>query len=368
LSLFSKLLKLRPSDSQKAPLEDFFTEIVVHLFNLSPDLLRRWIASLNLFDVSDAAAISIISQPTYDRFTGKAFRSRPDMLIQIDTGDTRDWIFLESKIGSQEGPDQLQRYAEILDSIGHIRYKGLLYVTRDYEPKAQSEIFKNIPETRVRFKQLRWYAFYNFLSQQSPNLFTDEVLSFMKEYHMAQNYQFTSAELVALSNMPNALSMLDETLLGEVRDRFSRAIGPLDLRPQTVFKQLILGRRYLLYAWLGNDFWSGLGYLFPINEYPRLTILVEVGPRAGRRTEILEAMQEIVTSQPTWKGHGLNSSDWASISISNSLAEFLGTEDHVNEIKNHFLERISELEELTLAYPELPWKMPTPMPIEDETS
>jgi hypothetical protein len=359
VSLFKKLLQLHSKYPGIVPEEDFFTEIVAHLFMACPDLLHRWVTSLNFFDLTDAVSMQVVPQPSFDPLTGHAIGSRPDVLIKVENGEESDWIFLESKLGSVEGTDQLQRYAEILHSRDKVRHKALLYVTKHYDPKDQSEIFRNISETSVQFKQLRWQDFYCFLSRQPGNPLSDEVLAFMRETRMDQSNQFTSSELLALSNMPNVLRIMNEILQGEVRDRFEKVVGTVDRNPKTVLRMLVDNRVYYHYRWFPEKFWCGVGFALPLDEYPIVKLLVEVAPTSGERPVIVNAMREIVASRPIWQPTNLDRSDqWTHISIKRSLRDFLPFEDQVSAIKEHLIKSIDELEAIISLYPHLPWRDP----------
>lgn len=69
----------------------------------------------------------------------------------------------------------------------------------------------------VRFEQLRWHDFYRFLLTVEKDAFVEEVMAFMEEQGTARSYRFSPTELIALSGVPRAFEIFDETLGGEVR-------------------------------------------------------------------------------------------------------------------------------------------------------
>lgn len=129
---------------------------------------------------------------------------------------------IESKIGSWEGQDQLKRYAGHLSNMSGTR-KNLVYVTRAYDPKDENEILSGIDD--VCFKQLRWHDFYRFLQTVERDALIEEVMTFMEEQDMARSYRFSTEDLMALSGVPRAFEILDETFEGEVKAELESFAG-----------------------------------------------------------------------------------------------------------------------------------------------
>lgn len=250
MTLFSRLLRLH---GETVPLEDFFTEIVTYLFSTSHKLLCDWIVYADLLDINDHSRSHIVSQPKFTALEHHGIDSRPDMLIEILDNQSRDVIIIESKIGSSEGQDQLRRYAEILAELPNIRQGLLLYITRNFEPKNEKIILRKLSRRKVRFRQLRWYTFYNFLRLQPSNIFIMEVIKFMEEKGMAQSNQFTVTDILTLSNMSKVLSLMDETMWGEVKIKFQKVISPKVCSPRKSIDFLRDWGRYIMYADMNKE-------------------------------------------------------------------------------------------------------------------
>lgn len=183
-SLFQSLRSSR-EDSGSTHLENYFTKIVTHLFQTSPEILYAWLRYIDL--VKDT---SQYNKPP-DVFPEKPYNCHPhfplhltkscrvDIVIELSCGAYRDLIFIESKIDSGEHNDQLRRYAEHLNSQQEVRNKTLLYVTRDPDKKDKATVLGNISEAAVRFEQERWYTLQRVLQDQSKNLLFDEIIIFM---------------------------------------------------------------------------------------------------------------------------------------------------------------------------------------------
>ena len=70
-------------------------------------MLLSWLEYLGLIDSSEYIDFNVSTQISYDE-------GRPDIVIELFTEDELDLIFIESKLGAQEGHQQLRRYAREL--------------------------------------------------------------------------------------------------------------------------------------------------------------------------------------------------------------------------------------------------------------
>ena len=358
MGLFRQLLNLNTSS---VPLEDFFTELVAYLFSMDKEILYAWFKELNLLDISAYLDVYVSTQRKFERLPDHPSDSRPDIVIELVDikSQSRSIIFVESKIGSTEIPGQLKRYAEILHyKFSGYQHKFLLYITRDFDPKDKKKIFKNIPETTVQFKQLRWHQFYRFLKPQADTMLVQEILTFMGEYRMAHSNQFSSIDVIALANFTKSLNLMEEIMWEEVSLRFKKVLGAIKQK-STAITQIQSHGRYLMSASMPKGkWWCGLGFILKTSEstdYPIVRLLLEVDPSSPLREEIIKAMKGIC-EQYGWKSYNLdNPKAWSKIVQEKSLQDFLSEEDHVVAIRNFFLKALDELEEIKKQYSNLPW-------------
>lgn len=355
VALFSRLLNL---NTGSIPLEDFFTELVAYLFSTDKEILYSWLKNLNLLDINIYLDAYVSTQRKFEPLGDRRLASRPDILIELVDTKSRSIIFIESKIGSQEGYEQLSRYAEVLHGISGFQHKFLLYITRDFDPKDREDIFKNISQSTVQFRQLRWHQFYRFLKSQADTMLVQEIVTFMDEYRMAHNNQFSSIDVIALANFTKSLELMKEIMWGEVGQRFEKVLGTIKQK-STALTQVQEHGRYLMTASMpSGKWWCGLGFILKtshLTDYPIVRLVLEVDPNSPRRAEIIEAMKDIC-EQYGWRGYNLDSSkDWAGIVRDKSLQDFLSEEDHVVAIKRFFLQALDELEKIKDQYSKLPW-------------
>lgn len=359
-SLFKKLLQLKNRDSDRTPLEDFFTEILAFLLKTRTNILVDLLNQFSISSIKQPDFICLSTQESFDALANHAHASRPDVLIEVASGDQRDIVFIESKIGSTEGWEQLRRYAEHLNHLQNINNGILLFITRDYEPKNQDEILERCDRTKVKFLQLRWHEIYRFLTKYQEDFLLKEIKSFMEIHNMSQSGQFNAVDILALTNFSNAKRVMDETLLGEVAEKFRATCGFASQigTALTEFKQ---HNRYIINSDRGGAIWVGLGYWVDpsiTTNCPEVGVLIETVPNSTDREQILKAMLEIVqSSSEKWRGTNLTQTkSWSSITQMKPLHTFMSGEDHVASVKTYFKEMLADVSSIRQKYSHLPWK------------
>ena len=175
MSVLSRLLRFHGGTVR---LEDYFTEIFAHLLSIYPDLCLAWLSQSGVLPNNGKYShIRITTQRAFGALDAHRHSSRPDVVIELSEGFSpevahdersgevpvppRDVVFVESKIGSREGDDQLKRYAEQLSDIPSVRRRKLVYVTRGYDPKDADEIVGGLrgSDAPVGCLSLRWHGF-----------------------------------------------------------------------------------------------------------------------------------------------------------------------------------------------------------------
>jgi len=102
----------------------------------------------------------------------------------------------------------------------------------------------------------------------------------------------------------------------------------------------------------------GIGFYSTYEDYPIVSVVYEFNPRrCSDYPHVVEVMQEFVNTHSGWETFDLNSdAEWQGISFDRSLVEFLHFKDHISEIQKFFLEKLRELHEVKVKYPQLYWK------------
>lgn len=342
MGLFLQLQRL--SRSEYFPLENFHTEIVAQVLRNIPALTLAWLRSLGATDLEKPKLIQISTQETYAKLSAHNHEcdSRPDMVIRLEVDGKTDLIFVESKIPSQQGYNQLQRYADHLEAARQnpeVRRASLVFITRDFEA---------LP-TRLaqdpRCKLTRWFYFFQQLKPYAKqDSLAKELSIFMQENRMAMGNKISSTEVIALENFIRTKLLLDEALGGEVYQAAERILGKVSYKGMD---DLHDDPRYVVQhgAW-HQDVIFLLGYWFPKDD-PDISLWIGLtiysNPSASTRAGVREKFRG-------WAGEGADGwisspqveSQWATLYKGRSLQTFLGEADHIRAIKNFFLSLLEE--------------------------
>jgi hypothetical protein len=351
MSLFTKLLRLHGA---RRPLEDFFTEVVAAVLRRRPRLLVDWLRLIDAADDPDATVDFISTQKEYAALESHNSGSRPDLAIGLTTDRGRTRILIESKVGSSEGPEQLQRYADLLKEENADR-RVLIYCTRDYDPKEPEEAWSS-SERPVHFRSARWHTLYAVLDGHREDPIVEEVCLFMEEYDMSQDGLFTPADVAALERFPTSLALMKQAVWGEVSRDVERVIGK---RPSERSSNAQLGHhgRYLLKIDMRDKWWFGLGFFLARARaaYPNVGVVLETNPSSPRVAEIRRAMEDI-SARPGWTSYNLREEgSWFGVQRVEALNHFLHMENHVDAIEEFFLGLLNEIREIRAEWSELPW-------------
>lgn len=114
MSLFQQLSHL--SSSERFQIEDFHTEIVAQVLRNSPTLTLAWLQDIGATTLISADYIGIDTQERFAKLATHRSGSRLDLTIRLVANGSTELIFIESKLPSKQGVDQLQRYAEQLEA------------------------------------------------------------------------------------------------------------------------------------------------------------------------------------------------------------------------------------------------------------
>jgi hypothetical protein len=271
-------------------------------------------------------------------------------------------VMIESKIGSWEGQEQLRRYAEHLDRMTGTR-KTLVYITRAYDPKSEEKILAGT--RNANFRQLRWRDFYKFLQKSEKDALVEEVMLFMEEQGMSRSHRLSTIDLMALSGVPRAIEIFDETFGDEVKAELESFAGnKVNKREDFGLGQVRGNKRFIMIAFLQGNLYCYTAYeLDTPDGYPEARVYLEASPtkdtKEGARKASVAAMRKLAL-RDEWDSVGLDDpAGFLRVWCGRSLADFLHENDHIAAIKRFFIESIRQLrEELTefkKENPDLPW-------------
>lgn len=310
-SLLGRLLPLFIGPQR---VEDLFTEAVARLFERRPELCLSWMDELGLITPAseeDQRHINVSTQKSFVALEEHGMGSRPDLIVEVhhavedaESESVKDVVMIESKLGSWEGQEQLKRYAEHLGRMTGMK-KHLIYITHAYDPKEEEDILANAQG--VGFRQLRWHDFYTFLQKVESDVLIEEVMAFMEEQGMAKSFRFSATDLMALSGVPRAFDIFDETLGDEVRAELESFAGN-KVRPEST-------SLYYVRPWSGyyavarldrGDLQCLVGYgMGTSDSYPEAIVSLQAKPNAAGRDVAIASMKRIALCEG-WEGDSLD--------------------------------------------------------------
>jgi hypothetical protein len=333
------------------------TEVVAAVLRNAPELALEWLRAIGATELHVADAVEVSTQVRYAQLAGHEADSRVDLVIRLSGGGRREVIFVESKVGSGQGYQQLQRYAELL-AVECARAPGaqgcLVFVTRDFEPCKKPAV----PEFAFRFRATRWFEVYRMLkARRNGDGLEKQLLLFMKENHMSNGNTFRSVDLVALENFLSAKALMDQTL-EELPEQAAKLRGIMSSQTKAM-GELRKWSRYVRFIDYKSIFLM-VGYWLPSEDPDEPVwagVAMQSNPGGPARNEVIAAFKGWIAKEtPGREGDELDvSSSWSAIHKGVSLNTLLSTKDDVAALKAHFDALLDEVESFQRAYPTLPW-------------
>lgn len=204
--MFYNLYKLSPKESGRRATEDFTTEILAGLLRAEPEFSIAFYELLGL------------PKESYVVHTQRAYKlvDRQDCIVDLVLESETMICFVELKVDSNEGLDQLDRYAEVLDRLNRTNDKRtfLKYGTKFPEQK----------DTQVHsFTQFTWHQIAGILKRFTRHYYLSNFYEYLKTHRMANNYEITAEKIDSARLMQDTLNTFDHFLtnsLGEFKNTF----------------------------------------------------------------------------------------------------------------------------------------------------
>lgn len=187
--MFVNLYKLsRKTDSKRTSFEDFNTESFAGVLKMSPQILNSFVDFLKL----PAGKYKVSTQVYYS--LSNTNNCVVDMVLKSDT----TVCFIENKVNSEEGWEQLSRYAQVLteyynnDDLENRRTTHLRYCTKNVDIKTVID---------HDFFQFRWFQVGQLIAENHPSdVLGMNYLKFLQHHKMALDASITTDTVVSLKN------------------------------------------------------------------------------------------------------------------------------------------------------------------------
>jgi len=170
--MVNELFNLYKNNSKKTPLEDFNTECFASILNMYPEVKEAFITFLRL-PIDNYKVITQLK---------KDLKGYTNCIIDFALVGEENVCFIENKVESKEGAEQLYRYGQVLDLYYSNKNKYLFYCTKYSEPKNLDGEFK-----AYNFKQFKWFEVAKFLKPYTTdNILIKNYIGFLKRFNMQQ--------------------------------------------------------------------------------------------------------------------------------------------------------------------------------------
>jgi hypothetical protein len=276
MPLLNRILGLLPSYFTSVPLEDFITEAFVGILEEASLVNTFCHDFLNL----EEDEYELYSQKQYTSLEGKI--AKIDMVVR-----GRNMLcFIENKVESKEGYEQLEKYRKILDEQSVYGYKTkLCYCTKHLDEKAES--FGN------DFFQYRWRDVANWLTTYKEQAIVNDFLHLLNENNMGSNSDLTLEDLYFMTQAPNLLQKLN-TYLEAFKEEFQKKIDSVPSKESDVAKYIRERNQFISFKQnILETGYTEIGFGIDFNAQPKISLWLWVNRNHVRKGEIGAKAKEI---------------------------------------------------------------------------
>lgn len=325
MTVYNRLLNLYGSgNSLRTPKEDFCTECLAGILESDQSLLNDFVTSVLKIRVDENFRVE-----TQKVYFHEGTKSIVDMVFQ-----SRSVIcFMEMKVDSSEGANQLQKYHELLMQSPEIgeNERVLMYCTLYLEEKDHEW-----PE----FRQVRWKDIAEFFAGKTKkNTLIKTFYQFLEENKMAGNERFSYEDLIGLGVYGSIASKVYEVFLSlqnELEEKFTSRAWRDRFNQVTDYDRLAFWCEHVL-----GDGGSEVLFSFEfsgsaINNGPRIVTQLWVESKNSEYSKFVSVCTE--REMPIEDiGNGTR------IIYKEPLANFIEKENQLKEIENWFSDHLKIL-------------------------
>jgi len=329
--MLNRLLKLYSKANSITPVEDFTTEVFASILETDEVILKIFITEILELNYDE---FQIETQKNYSLSNGER------AIIDIVLKSKNVICFIENKVESCEGLNQLDKYSRVLDSLTEYKERYLFYCTKYFDPKE---------ENRHRFRQFRWHNIAQIIKSSENNIAKD-FFNFLKSNNMSQRDEITTRDLFNLENIKETLSFLD-SFLERIQPIFKEIFGKHASPDNT--SQMRKFNRYVFYKanvfGSESDKWNEIGVGFKFDNEPKAYIWIWTSASNSKAYKFNEYLIEF--------GDLFDDHEKDYCSFSAELISFLGRENSLNELENWYREKFLILKKFIDQTKDLEWKL-----------
>ncbi len=330
MAIFERLISLY-ANSSRTPLEDFTTEILCGILCRNQEVLDTFVNQVLKIQGKDF----VVESQGY--YTLANDNSRVDMVFE----NSEILCFLENKVESCEGFEQLQKYSKVLDEKNS-KTTYLRYCSKYFDKKEL---------TGHEFLQFRWSDVADFLTQFQDDSQIKDFIKFLRSNGMGDKQNFTITELVAMENLVPLFSKLDE-YIDYIKPKFHRFFGEDKIKQS---KQLKLQSRYgfLKGSVCACDGWVEIGAGFHFEPTPTIYTWVWT----DRKNENYVRFNQLFLEKDYIKKEPGFYSEDEYFDFSKPISDFLSSERMYEAIEKWYVSKFKVIKRFADDTPELKWNL-----------
>jgi hypothetical protein len=309
VNVFTALLKLYKGSELKTPLEDFTTEILVNILGEDQSLTDCFVNTvLNI----PGTTFQVSSQGCFPyKKDGRQF-IKVDMVFRNEDSI----CFLENKVHSKEGDNQLKSYSDVLNNFVGNKSTYLRYCTKFHEHKPNM--------TNHFFLQFRWSHISDFLKKNDNLEIVKTFLNFLESNQMGNSTEFTIEELLSLQHF-NSVLMKMNAYIDKINPTFTSVFGsPKSLRAGS--ELLKNSRVVLIKEGLFGVNYTEIGCGFEYKDTPKLMVWIWATPNTPEAL----VLKDLIVSEDVYVEGGY-------LEVSRPLTNYLSSDEMELEIEEWFL-------------------------------
>lgn len=332
--MFLSLLQLyKKYSASSVPLEDYNTECFKGILELYPEIKESFIYDFLKLPEDNYYIKSQLRKDLPD-----TMNCIVDFVLEGDS----NICFIENKVESSEGWQQLTRYANVLDIYYPNKTKFLFYCTQYSDEKNQNGEY-----SQYNFKQFKWYEIAKFLKKFKQNELVNNYLQFLNYNGMEQDYTIKAENLLTMENMRKTIDVL-EFHIDNCKDYFIKKFSFNNLNKNSNWDQLKIHNRFSYYIKNVLGFDSEILYSIELDDL-QLNCQIWISLGNPNYRDFIEIKLQDTNFEMDKNEYG------AIIYVKEELGKFLNNEKSDELIRNWFIKSFDEIESLMLKNNHLKW-------------
>ncbi len=334
--MLNQLLSLYKKHRSATPLEDFTTEALVGVIKNDFELKEKFCADFLKLRPSN---YYIHTQKKY------VLADRRNCIVDIVIESDDCICFIENKVNSPEGDNQLDRYGYILDKFKEIGYRTYFFYCTKFK--------ENKKYKKHNFKNITWYEVSLFLKKFPNNDLSNEFTKFLNMNKISQNLNITAQDFISFENFQRTYNLIN-SYLNHIKPIFLKSFSKkkLKITDGLKFAQLRDHNRSINYLQnvINHSGYSEIKYGFRFDG-PFIFTGIFVNKANKEYHKVVELSKSLDTEKFEIKIYSFG----ISINLMKNISIFINDDNGPENILTWFKESFETFSKLISNYPNIDW-------------